>query len=81
MRLSTEPSDAVGYAAWRDALGSDIRIFLDDIEQHQCSSADDEEGFVIRCCKDDNGNLVQEDGYLKLERVKGNVRIEIAPKA
>ena len=77
MRLSVNPEDTVAYGAWRVSIGKGIRVFLDDVEQTRCTVADDEEGYIVRCVTDDEGNLVLNGEYIQYERVNGNVRIEI----
>lgn len=84
MRLSVDQDDS-GYTSWRrlhDA-GKIVRVFLDEVEVKNCSTADDEGGFVITAVLDDEGQLQldpQDQCRVWEEIRRGKVRFEIRDK-
>lgn len=77
MRVSVDPNDA-GYPRWRFALLENRRtvVFLDDAEIKGVTTADEEEGLAIVLALDAAGQLIIEDGAIKMETRRGRVRIE-----
>jgi hypothetical protein len=77
MRMSTIETDP-GYGAWVRA-GRRARVFLDGVEQHHCSVADEEAGIIVRCKLDSEGNIYAVGDEIAMEEVQGVVRIEALP--
>lgn len=54
-----------------------VRIFLDGVEQKNCTEADDDEGYVIRYAIDENGRFKADARFDPiLEKVEGDVLIQ-----
>lgn len=78
MRYSSDENDQ-GYRAFADAMISNkkIKVFLDDVEQKMCITADDEARYIKRAVLDENGAIVVSGDEIAVESVFGNVRIEL----
>lgn len=72
MRVSTDKDDP-GY-------GPDIfrvKVWLDDVPQKACVTADEEQGYIERCMSGPDGKYFTEDGMnIAIERLYGKVRIK-----
>ncbi len=75
MRYSMEKTDP-GYEPYGalKASGKDVNVFLNDVKQTKCVTADDEAGIVVRYCEDQRGAA---GARLLTETVAGVVRLEI----
>ena len=83
MRISVDKSDK-GYSTYvRNAYmrNLDIRVFLNDVEEHHVVTADDVLGFILKVKKDEFGQPVNNGDQFATEQVFGNVRIEIGGRA
>jgi hypothetical protein len=82
MRMSCDTSDP-GYRAFIEAggHGGKVVVYLDDVEQTECITADEEEGFVLRHVTDAAGDIVLNEARTETlkERATGKVRIEVQP--
>lgn len=79
MRLSSNKGER-GYGALQDIFrqGKVAHVILDGVEVKKAIAADDEEGIVIACVLDEEGNLTtNDDGDIKTRELRGNVSIEI----
>lgn len=76
MRISSNIDDP-GYDAWMDNAGRVIRIFVNGDELQHCITADEEEGYVIRHARDEEGYFILDGDYIRSEIIHGDVQIEI----
>lgn len=63
-----------------DNGGQTAKIFLDNIEVHDCIEANEEDGYVIVHAKDGDGNLLISSyagGSVITKKIYGTVRIEL----
>ncbi len=74
MRLSVQPGDRAYVEP--DAT-EDVKILLDGVEQKTCYTADEEEGYVLRAVRDEEGLICvdRSNGEILIEEVRGRVEI------
>lgn len=82
MRLSTVKGDR-GYARCSELLaqGKHIGVLLDGVEQRLVETADEEQGVVVRCVFDGNGDIQinpDKPNEVWYETVCGKVEIKIS---
>lgn len=79
MRLSVRVNDPGNFLyAAMGRLGSEVRIKLDGAEVDNVITADEEEGFITRYKRDEDGRLLIDGDHAAEDTVHGKVEI-IAP--
>lgn len=56
-------------------VGKPVDVFLDGEQQTGCIEADDEQGYIIRNKRDENGNLIIEGDEFVRETIHGTVEV------
>jgi hypothetical protein len=75
MRYSSYKDDP-GYTNWMG--NTSIVVLLDGVEQRHCTVADEEQGLVVRCALDSDGNPQVDPEHpdeVLMETVHGVVRV------
>jgi hypothetical protein len=75
-RMSTDENDP-GYAAWLNRGNNRVNVFINGVEQRDCSTVDTVEGIVVRCKHDKDGKIYCVGDEIAIETVKGEVRVEL----
>lgn len=54
-------------------------VYVNDVAVSDVLEADDSEGWVKKAVRDERGNLVPDGDQLKIEMLRGRVRISVGP--
>jgi hypothetical protein len=79
-RVSIKNDDPgfINYSTAR-ARREQVHVYLEDVYQHHCVTADSSEGWVKRCKLDASGKVYAEGNYIVEEVVHGKVEIRLVP--
>ena len=79
MRISSNEGDA-GYPLYESTLKlKRVKVYFNGVEQHHCTVADDEAGFIERAVLDECGRLYLDPltDEVPMESLQGDVKIVI----
>ncbi len=78
-RVSTNKDDELGFASYNSARarGEQVHIYLDGVEQRNCTTADSAEGWVERAKLNADGEVYAIGDEIAQEIVHGKVEIKL----